>query len=119
MDSAVYNATRDGLQIPGSLKMDTIEQTSNGRNDELLEEYLASPHLEIDLPRVQKLEQRIQAAIRDNDQMDALEFLKYVGRKFALKAQRAPENREALLRRQMTRQRNFLRKIKSRIQSHV
>ena len=114
----IFNATRDGLQIPEAV---TMKHLTGGpeKNTEILTQYLAAPLLQVNTKRVENLAERIQSALHDTTTANELPFLRYVGRKFAIKAMRAPENKEALLKKQKIKQRNFLAKMTSKLYRHV
>lgn len=113
----IFNATRDGLQIPGALKMDKLAG-GQGDNGGLLDKYLATKSLQIDQTKIAALAGRIQSALKDDSHVAGLPFLRYIGRKFAIKAMRAPENKDPLLKKQRIKQRNFLSKITSKLYRH-
>ena len=111
----VYNATRDGLQLPGALPMHELAPQNAGRNDGILQLFLQCGFLQVNAQRVEALSRRVHHALGENNPAENLAFLRYVGRKFAITALRSPEKKEALLKRQLVKQRNFLRKIDSKL----
>ncbi|MBN8219323.1 MAG: motility associated factor glycosyltransferase family protein [Spirochaetes bacterium] len=115
----ILNATKDGLQIPGaqSFALSPGSQSA-GINGVILEKFLAAKTLQIDAAKIENLSGRMQSALKDETYASGLPFLRYVGRKFAIKAMRTPENKEALLKKQRIKQRNFLNKITSKLYRH-
>ncbi|HNE18066.1 MAG TPA: DUF115 domain-containing protein [Turneriella sp.] len=109
------NATRDGLQIPGAKQKETIMTETAGKNQEILQKLLAAPPMVTYPQRVTALKDKIQGANRENPERD-LPFLRYVGRKYSIKALRSPEQARRLKEKQLVKQRNFLRKMASKLQ---
>ena len=119
IENRVANATRDGLQIPGAEKLTVIERSSTGKVAQILSEYLKAGELEVDKAKLSEIGQKIRAARRHELPAESLSFMRYIGRKFAIKAMRAPESRAALLAKQETRQKHFLRKVASKLGSYA
>lgn len=111
----ITNATIDGLQIPGAAHAQSLHAPRSGNLQHILREYLNSAFLQVHRPRVAALRDSIRAADRRNPG-ETLSFLRYVGRKFAIKARRAPEAATTLKARQVVKQQNFLRKISAKLQ---
>jgi hypothetical protein len=109
------NATRDGLQIPGATPLSTLATTSAGRNAEILSALLKAPAMQPDFRRIAILKEKLQQADWSNA-AGGLAFLRYVGRKYAIKALRSPEQAKRLKEKQIVKQRNFLRKMASKLQ---
>lgn len=118
----IFNATRDGLQIPGAtpypLPSGLGEGPGLGTNLAILEKYLSATPLQMNAPKVDALAGRIQSALKSESYPTGLSFLRYVGRRFQIKALRAPENKDALLKKQKIKQRNFLVKLASKLYHH-
>ncbi len=110
----IINATRDGLKIPGARQIETLMTEKTGKNREILQRFLAAPPITVFPKRIETLRDKILAARRDNPEQD-LAFLRYVGRKYAIKALRAPEQAQRLREKQLVKQRNFLRKMASKL----
>jgi len=111
----VYNATRDGLQLPGAVAMPDLTTDNTGHNAEILHNYLQAGRLSVDQKRVEALARRVHKALAEKNSADSLLFLRYVGRKFAITALRSPEKKDVLLKKQLIKQRNFLRKIDNKL----
>lgn len=115
IDNKVANATGDGLQIPGAERLSEIEASPAGDLQVLLKAYLNSALLSVDTEKLGEISKRIASARRHELPAESLSFMRYVGRKFSIKATRAPESRAALLTKQRTRQKNFLRKLATKL----
>lgn len=98
----IYNASRGGLTLPGALPLSELVSVLPSRNAKIFEQYLRSAYLST-RPRQQK------SFTRDAS------FLRYVGRKFAIKATRNPDNKDALTAKQKVRQESFLRKLEVKL----
>jgi Protein of unknown function DUF115 len=109
----ILNATRDGLQIPGTLPLATLDGAT-GNNPAILAKFLAAPLLQVNKQRVQNLGSKMIPTATVSE----LSFLRYVGRKFAIKAIRSPESADALIKKQKIKQRNFLSKMASKLYRH-
>jgi len=110
-----FNATRDGLQIPGATPLSTLAAHTAGKNAAILAALLAAPTLQPDSRRIAALQEKLRHADWTNP-TSGLPFLRYVGRKFAIKALRSPEQAKRLKEKQLIKQRNFLRKMVSKLQ---
>lgn len=110
-----FNATRDGLQIPGAAPLSSLAITEEGKNSEILSALLAAPAMQADARRIEMLREKLRHADWSNPVRD-LPFLQYVGRKYAIKALRSPEQAKRLKEKQRVKQRNFLRKMTSKLQ---
>ncbi|AFM11605.1 motility associated factor glycosyltransferase family protein [Turneriella parva] len=115
IDNKVANATGDGLQIPGAERLSEIEASPAGDLQVLLKAYLNSALLSVDTEKLGEISKRIASARRHELPAESLSFMRYVGRKFSIKATRTPESRPALLTKQRTRQKNFLRKLATKL----
>ncbi|HRP68495.1 MAG TPA: DUF115 domain-containing protein [Turneriella sp.] len=123
----VYNATYDGLLLKGAIpyRDEFIQAMQEGpstaaANDTLLEKYLAAPTLGVNQQKVQSLAVCVESALASNAiDTGTLSFLRYVGRRFQIKAQRTPEMSAPLLKKQTTKQRNFLRKLLTKLYPHA
>jgi hypothetical protein len=111
----VINATRDGLKIPGADERTALTRETVGKNQEILHKLLAATKMQVYPERIRVLQEKIKTADRENPQRE-LPFLHYVGRKFAVKALRSPEHAKTLKEKQLVKQRNFLRKLVSKLQ---
>ncbi|GAB4441031.1 MAG: hypothetical protein OHK0011_23500 [Turneriella sp.] len=111
----IFNATRDGLQIPGAVPLSTLATTAEGRNTAILAALLKAPAMQPDAQRIAALKEKLQQADWNNP-AGSLTFLRYVGRKYAIKALRSPEQATRLREKQIVKQRNFLRKMASKLQ---
>ena len=114
----IFNATRDGLQISGATPYSLSPDTGSGANDDILEKYLSAPPLQMNASKIATLAGRTQSALKSESYSTGLSFLRYVGRRFQIKAMRAPENKAALLKKQKIKQRNFLVKLASKLYHH-
>jgi hypothetical protein len=110
-----FNATRDGLQIPGATPLSTLAAPTAGKNAAILAALLTAPTLQPDSRRIAALQEKLRHADWTNP-TSGLPFLRYVGRKFAIKALRSPEQAKRLKEKQLIKQRNFLRKMVSKLQ---
>lgn len=111
-----YNATKDGLSIPGAAPLASLaEATAPAMNESILARLLQAPTIEIIPERIAALREKIRHADWQNPTA-TLSFLRYAGRKFAIKARRAPEQAKRLQAKQLLKQRNFLRKLSSKLQ---
>ena len=119
ISTPVINATRDGLQIPGATATAELSVNAPDVAAKILEAYLQQPKLAIDKIRLAEVADRVAAARRHEVAPESLGFMQYVGRKFAIKAIRSPENKTALLEKQRTRQGNFLRKLTLKLGHHA
>jgi len=105
LPNRIHNATRGGLTIKGTLPLTQLPAKKNGDNAQILERYLRAAFL---------------ATRKSTKQFgENASFLKYVGRKFAIKANRTPESRDALREKQEIRQRYFLRKLEVKLTPHA
>jgi hypothetical protein len=109
------NATRDGLQIPGAARLSSLATTGEGNNQAILSALLKVPAMQPDFKRIAALKEKLQLADWSNP-AGGLTFLRYVGRKYAIKALRSPEQATRLKEKQIVKQRNFLRKMASKLQ---
>ncbi|MBS0617954.1 MAG: DUF115 domain-containing protein [Spirochaetes bacterium] len=114
-EKAIYNATRDGLQIAGAKILPHLDTAGSIQNSEILTRFLAAPPIKTYSEKMHALRSRVDAALQKNAAEGALSFLQYIGRKFAIKALRSPEHGERLGRKQKIRQMNFLRKLRSKL----
>ena len=119
IDNRVANATADGLQIPGAERLVSLTPAKPANLQGMLAAYLNTPRLAVDTQRLGDIVNRIASARRHEVPAESLSFMRYVGRKFAIKATRTPENRTALLAKQRTRQKNFLRKLATKLGTHA
>jgi hypothetical protein len=119
IDNKVANATGDGLQIPGAERLAELDESPAGDLQGLLKAYLNAALLAVDTTKLGEISKRIASARRHELPAESLSFMRYVGRKFAIKATRAPENRTALLTKQRTRQKNFLRKLATKLGTYA
>lgn len=110
----IYNASADGLKIPGAIALSHLAGVQ-GKNEFILEKYLAAARIKTNPDRIESLARRVQSAIERGAKEEQLSFLRYVGRKFAIKAMRAPEHKENLLARQKKKQFNFLKKMRLKL----
>ena len=111
----VYNTTRDGLQLPGAIPLPGLSTEKHGRNSDILQNYMQSAYLQVNSQRIETFARRVHQAMGESHPADSLPFLRYVGRKFAITALRSPEKKDVLLKKQLIKQRNFLRKIDSKL----
>jgi len=114
-EKAIYNATRDGLQIAGAKILQHLDTDGPSLNSEILAQFLTASPIKTYPEKLGVLRSRVDAALQKNTASDALTFLQYIGRKFAIKALRSPEHSERLGRKQKLRQMNFLRKLRSKL----
>lgn len=108
------NATCDGLQIPGALPLASLDTTAKGRNAAILSALLESPSLQADTRRIAAFTEKLRHTDWTNPVRD-LPFLRYVGRKYSIKAVRAPGQAARLKDKQLVKQRNFLKKMASKL----
>ena len=86
-----------------------------GANEIILEKFLAAAPIKTNPDRIESLSRRVESAIHQGANEEQLSFLRYVGRKFAIKAMRAPEQKDHLLARQKKKQFNFLKKMRLKL----
>lgn len=115
LQTPVHNATKDGLEIPGTIRAMEIGTGTNGLNARIKEKYLAAPKISVAGGAVDKLRKQVTAAMQGNIDNSGLTFLRYVGRKFAIKAMRSPETAKRILARQSLKQKYFLRKVSTKL----
>ncbi|MFO1524522.1 MAG: 6-hydroxymethylpterin diphosphokinase MptE-like protein [Turneriella sp.] len=115
----IFNATRDGLPLNGAQILPELTTDMPGINTKILENFLRAGFMQIDRKRLDSLQRRIANAHHDSRSEASLPFLRYVGRRFAIKALRSPEQKDTLLKRQLTKQQNFLRKIGNKLYRHA
>lgn len=110
----VHNATRDGLKIGGTEPMVSLARSGESKNAQILAALLQAPSITTSSERIARLKENIRHADKREPEKQ-LSFLRYVGRKYAIKAMRSPEHRQRLAERQVVKQQNFLRKIATKL----
>ncbi|MCS6972206.1 MAG: DUF115 domain-containing protein [Turneriella sp.] len=113
LPNKIFNATYDGLEIPGAAPVAELPHNHEGKNSTILEAFLKQPTLPVSTTRISNFLQRLEAVTHDFSEQAGQEFsfLHYVGRRFALRAQRSPQLAERLLAKRRQRQQHFLRRL--------
>ena len=111
----VFNATLDGLKLPGAVEIRELAPQAPGRNAEILAALTKAETIQVNTDRIAALGRRIHEAQYNSEPHQSLSFLRYVGRKFAISALRSPEKKDAFLKKQQIKQRNFLRKLDNKL----
>jgi len=125
MPYKVFNATVDGLTIEGAVdyrkKFHAQRNDNSGHslNAKILENYLRQNKLSVNAVKLDNLSGRIKSALEKGLKAEPLSFLRYVGRRFQIKARRTPEMQKALLKKQEIKQHNFLKKLLTKLYHHV
>lgn len=114
VEKKVLNATCEGLVIEGAPPLQNLDTEEQGINAEILARFLDKDLIRVNSQRIAALRAKILSATDSLDE-GTLPFLRYVGRKFAIKAMRVGDTSSPLYEKQKTKQRHFLRKLISKL----